>query len=181
MKKIFSHRLGRLASVGFLVGCLFLNSAVWAKDYKQCVVLGIEKPSNQIIGTGEQPDKVILDSKMLFFVKGDAFNVSVTNKCDTGKLYVTVQVPGSNATVNKYYHYLDTSGTFPTTALSQQKQAYSENFIKGAETRLWSFTIPETGLTFSGPVVFDAYLLDSSDKLFGFDSKTVYINFTPTP
>ncbi len=177
-----SHRL--LGATGLFLA-LIVASSVSAKDYKQCVVLDIQKPSNKVVRTADNAtETVLLDSKMLFFTTNDSFNVVVSNKCkEDGDLYVTVQVPGQEAgTVSKYFHYLDaTSGGLPAMALKPEKIAYAEDFPKGASTTLWSFVVPET-LSFAGPVVFQAHLVKpDTGETIGFDAKTIYINFGIDP
>uniref|UniRef100_A0A832A4B4 Uncharacterized protein n=1 Tax=Desulfacinum infernum TaxID=35837 RepID=A0A832A4B4_9BACT len=152
-----------------------------AADYKQCIVLDIQKPSNKIVLEGDNStDNVILDAKMLYFNTGDNFTVTVTNKCkESGELYVTVQVPGEGSTVARYYHYLDTEGVLPTLTLSESKEPYAEDFPKGASATLWSFIVTKD-LTFHGPVVFEAVLV-KEEKPIGFDAKTLYINYPVEP
>jgi len=67
----------------------------WAKDYKQCILLDVQKPSNKVVFESDNAtNNVVLGSEMFFFRSNDSFNVSVTNKCsDPGDLYVTFQVP----------------------------------------------------------------------------------------
>jgi len=156
-------------------------SPLSAADYKQCIVLDIQKPSNKIVLEADNStDNVILDAKMLYFNTGDNFTVTVTNKCkESGELYVTVQVPDGETGVARYYHYLDTEGVLPTLALSPSKTPYAEDFPKGASATLWSFIVTKE-LTFQGPVVFEAFLV-KEDKPIGFDAKTLYINYSAEP
>ncbi len=177
MKK--QPRLPRVLPVGLIMLlCSFIGfSDAFGTDYKQCVVLDIQKPSNRVIFRADNStDTVLLDSKMLFFKTNDNFNVSVTNKCkDPGDLYVTVQVPTGEGTFDRYYHYLDTSEPLPSMALTKEnKEKLAEDFPKGSSV-LWSFVVTEN-LKFQGPVVFEAYLVKDNTTI-GFDSRTVYINF----
>lgn len=182
MKTIFQCRFGLVSWLSAFVVCLLSIPTVWAKDYKQCVVLGIEKPSNKIVFEADNAtDTVFLDSKMLFFTTGDTFSVKVTNNCkDPADLYVTVQIPGEGGVTTRYYHYLDTtSWGLPAMALSTDKKPYAEDFPGGASTTLWSFVLPES-LSFAGPIVFEAYLLAGETRI-GFDAKTIYMNFQAEP
>ncbi len=182
MKKVLMGKFGLALRLGLFVGCVLSTAPTWAKDYKQCIVLNIEKPSNKIVFESDNAtDTVFLNSGMLFFTTGDTFSVSVTNKCkESGELYVTVQIPGEGGAVDRYYHYLDsTSGGLPAMALSKDKKVYAEDFPKGASTTLWSFVLPES-LSFAGPVVFEAYLL-AGEMLIGFDAKTIYMNSPTAP
>ncbi|MEJ5349736.1 MAG: hypothetical protein WHS46_13735 [Desulfosoma sp.] len=173
-------RLSRVLPVGLIMLlCSFMGfSDTFGADYKQCVVLDIQKPSNKV--EVDNATRVFLDSGMHFFNTNDNFNVSVTNKCkDPGDLYVTVLVPpesGSNFT--RYYHELDdTSGPLPRMALTTNKEKLAEDFPKGSSV-LWSFVVTKD-LKFQGPLVFEAYLVRDNATI-GFDSRTVYLNFDIT-
>lgn len=170
---------GRRVLAFWLLFFVMGMSSAWAKDYKQCVLLDVQQPSNKIVFESDNTtNSVVLDSKMLFFNTGDSFNVSVTNKCnDPGTLYVTVQVPEPGGGASRYYHSLNTDSLLPVIELTEEKKAYAEDFPKGATT-LWSFVVSEE-LHFQGPVIFEAYLIKDGQTV-GFDSKTVYINFDIT-
>lgn len=185
MRKSTGLRTHRVFGAIGLFLAVIVATSVSAKDYKQCVILDIQKPSNKVVYSEDNAtDTVVLDSKMLFFTTGDNFNVVVSNKCkEQGELYVTVEVPGQQAgSVSKYYHYLDsTAGGLPAMALQTDKKAFAEDFPKGASTTLWSFVVPES-LSFAGPVVFQAHLVyPDTGKTIAFDAKTVYINFGIDP
>ena len=146
-------------------------------DYKQCITLDVQKPSN-VLRT-DNATSIYLNKTMYSLRTGDLFSVTVTSKCEVaggGELYVTVDIDNGTK-VTRYYHYRDNNNNqqpFSSVSLTPTKRTFYDSFKKGDSVTVWSFPLDDS-LKFERSLIFGAYLLDGT-KLIGFDEKPVQMN-----